>query len=301
MTWIASSSLGGSRHTVGMAPSRLSTFSNDGLTFDVIDEGPIDGPVAVLLHGFPQRASSWNAVAQTLHGQGIRTIAPDQRGYSPRARPPGRRAYRLHHLTSDIHQLIDTLGVGRVHLVGHDWGAVVAWSVAADASRVRSLTAVSVAHPTAFLRSMLGSQVAKSWYMGAFQLPKLPEKLLSDPRRGGRLLGATGMTREMTATFQREIVDHGALTPALNWYRALPLTPPSQARGQRITVPTTMVWSDQDTALGRKGIDLTEEYVDAPYALHVLGGVSHWIPDEVPDVLAEIVCERIDAAENGRA
>lgn len=282
-----------------MAASRLSTFSNAGLTFDVIDEGPIDGPVAVLLHGFPQRASSWNGVARMLHGQGIRTVAPDQRGYSPRARPRGRRAYRLDHLTSDIHQLIDTLDVGPVHLVGHDWGAIVAWSVAVDASRVRSLTAVSVAHPTAFLRSMLGAQVVKSWYVGAFQLPAVPEKLLSDPRRGGRFLGGAGMTREMTATYQREIVEYGALPGALNWYRALPFTNPRSTNG-RITVPTTMVWSDGDVALGRKGIDLTEEYVDAPYSLHVLGGVSHWIPDEVPDVLAEIVCERIDATENKR-
>lgn len=287
------------RHTGRMTASRITTFSHAGLTFDVIDEGPIDGPVAVLLHGFPQRASSWNDVARTLHGQGIRTVAPDQRGYSPRARPRGRSSYRLPDLTADIHQLIDTLDAGPVHLVGHDWGSVVAWSVAADASRVRSLTAVSVAHPTAFLRSMLGSQVLKSWYMGAFQLPVLPERLLSDPSRGGAALGRAGMTREMTETFQRDIVEYGALTPALNWYRALPLTPPREARGHRITVPTTMVWSDRDVALGRKGIDLTEEYVDAPYSLHVLGGVSHWIPDEVPDVLAEIVCERIDSVENG--
>ncbi|QIX28372.1 alpha/beta fold hydrolase [Nocardioides sp. JQ2195] len=281
-----------------MTASRLSTFSHAGLTFDVIDEGPIDGPVAVLLHGFPQRASSWNGVAGLLHGQGIRTVAPDQRGYSPRARPRGRSAYRLGHLAADVNQLIDTLDAGPVHLVGHDWGAVVAWAVATDPARVRSLTAVSVAHPTAFLRSMLGAQAAKSWYIGAFQLPRLPEKLLSDPRRAGRFLGGSGMTRGMTETYQRDIVDHGALPGALNWYRALPLTDPRAATG-RISVPTTMVWSDRDVALGRRGIDLTEEYVDAPYSLHVLGGVSHWIPDEAPDVLAEIVCERIDSVENG--
>lgn len=282
-----------------MTGSRLTTFSNAGLTFDVIDEGPIDGPVAVLLHGFPQRASSWNAVARMLHGQGIRTVAPDQRGYSPRARPRGRTAYRLGDLASDVTQLIDTLDVGPVHLVGHDWGAVVAWSVATDPARVRTLTAVSVGHPTAFLRSMLGSQIAKSWYMGAFQLPVLPERLLSDPRRSGRFLGGAGMTREMTAAYQEEIVEYGALPGALNWYRALPLTNPRAARGGRVRVPTSMVWSDGDVALGRRGIDLTEDYVEAPYSLHVLGGVSHWIPDEAPDVLAEIVCERIDAAEDG--
>lgn len=276
-----------------MPGPRLATFSNAGFTFDVIDQGPLDGPVAVLLHGFPQRASSWQGVAERLNERGIRTVAPDQRGYSPRARPHRRTAYRIGELAGDISALIDTLDAGPVHLVGHDWGAVVAWTVATDTEPVRSLTAVSVGHPAAFLRSMLGSQILKSWYIGMFQVPGLPERLLSDPVRGGRMLGGAGMTRAMTATFQRDIVEYGALPGALNWYRALPFS--GLALG-RVRVPTSMVWSDGDTALGRKGAELSERFVDAPYSLHVLDGLSHWIPDEAPDVLAEIVGERIDAA-----
>ncbi|WP_067436290.1 alpha/beta fold hydrolase [Nocardioides jensenii] len=279
---------------------RVRTFSNAGLTFDVIDEGPIDGPVAVLLHGFPQRASSWNAVASRLHGQGIRTVAPDQRGYSPRARPHRRAAYRMENLVADVETLIRTLDVGPVHLVGHDWGSAVAWTTAvAHPELVRSLTAVSVTHPAAFLRSMVGTQVLRSWYMGFFQLPWLPERVLADPAGARRALGRTGMTREMVETFGSDIVEYGALRGSLNWYRALPFTHPRVLRG-RVAAPTTLVWSDGDVAAGRRGVELAERHVAGPFELQVLTGISHWIPDEAPDVLAEIVCERIDAAENKR-
>ncbi len=114
-----------------MTESRLTQFRNGPHTFDVIDSGRLDGTPVVLLHGFPQRASTWNAVAEHLHERGLRTYAPDQRGYSPGARPRSRFAYGLAALTSDVVALIDAIGAPRVHLVGHDWGAAVAWSVAA--------------------------------------------------------------------------------------------------------------------------------------------------------------------------
>ncbi|HEY9566368.1 MAG TPA: alpha/beta fold hydrolase [Nocardioides sp.] len=284
--------------------ARVRTFTNAGLTFDVIDEGPIDGPIAVLLHGFPQRAASWNEVARRLHGQGIRTIAPDQRGYSPGARPRRRAAYRLSNLAADVVALIEQVREpghperDRVHLVGHDWGSVVAWTVAARHDLVATLTAVSVGHPAAFLKSMAGSQVLKSWYIGLFQLPLLPERVLSDPGSAHHMLGSAGMTREMLQTYHREIVEYGALRGGLQWYRALPHAHP-RVLGNRIAVPTTMVWSDGDTALGRRGAELSERHVDAPFELQVLEGVSHWISDEAPEVLAEIVCERIGTARNG--
>lgn len=282
-----------------MTASRLSTFRNAGLNFDVIDDGPLDGPVAVLLHGFPQRAASWHPVASRMHGHGIRTIAPDQRGYSPGARPRRRSAYRMENLVADTVALIEALDVGPVHLVGHDWGAAVAWPTAiGHPDLVRSLTAVSVTHPAAFMRSMLGSQALRSWYFGFFQLPWLPERLLSSPDGARRMFGSSGMSEEMLETYRRDIVDYGALRGALHWYRALPFASHRVLRGQ-VTVPTTQVWSDQDVALGRRGVELAERHVEADFELQVLTGVSHWIPDEVPDVLAEIVCDRINAAENG--
>ncbi|MEJ7585388.1 MAG: alpha/beta fold hydrolase, partial [Acidimicrobiales bacterium] len=129
----------------------MKTFTNDGLTFEVSDRGPEDGPVVILLHGFPQTAECWAGVAPRLADAGLRVLAPNQRGYSPQARPTGRRAYLLNLLMGDVLALADSAGAERFHLVGHDWGAVVAWSVAAEhPERVASLTTLSVPHPRAF-------------------------------------------------------------------------------------------------------------------------------------------------------
>ncbi len=113
---------------------RITTVRNEGLAFDVLDEGPLDGAPVVLLHGFPERSSTWRHVAPILHDAGLRTLALDQRGYSPGARPRRRSAYKMHHLAGDVAALIGAVG-GPVHLVGHDWGAAVGWAVAAHGSR----------------------------------------------------------------------------------------------------------------------------------------------------------------------
>ncbi len=132
---------------------RITTIQRQGLTFDVFDEGPLDGEVVVLLHGFPERSTSWRYVVPLLHERGYRTIAMDQRGYSPGARPKRRWNYRIRQLTDDVLALIDRIG-GPVHLVGHDWGAVPSWAIATQRpDRLRTLTAVSVPHPMAFLRA----------------------------------------------------------------------------------------------------------------------------------------------------
>src|SRR5687768_14694528 len=118
----------------------MESFSRSGLRFRVADHGPGDGPAVVLLHGFPGSATTWDGVVRALVGQGLRVLVPDQRGYSPSARPPGRRPYRLPELVADVLALADAAGLGAVHLAGHDWGAVVSWAVAAaHPQRVRSL------------------------------------------------------------------------------------------------------------------------------------------------------------------
>ncbi|MBV8965089.1 MAG: alpha/beta fold hydrolase, partial [Mycobacteriaceae bacterium] len=160
------------------------------LTFDVIDSGPADGPVAVLLHGFPQFNTSWNAVIDRLTAGGYRCLAPNQRGYSPGARPPRRRDYRAPELVEDVHALIDASGADRVHLVGHDWGALAAWATAAQyPDRLASLSIFSVPHPAAFLKALVTSrQGLASWYMYFFQLPWLPERLMIGRRGRASLL-----------------------------------------------------------------------------------------------------------------
>ncbi|TIC84490.1 alpha/beta fold hydrolase [Nocardioides sp. GY 10127] len=267
----------------------------DGLVLDVDDAGPLDGVPVVLLHGFPERATSWRLVAPLLHAAGLRTFAVDQRGYAPRARPRGRRAHALEHLADDAGAVVTAVRAltGRdVHLVGHDWGAMVAWALAARPGAVATLTALSVPHPAAFLRAFTRSdQARRSWYMAAFQLPALPEALAR--RQGGpldRLLARAGMTPDELSRYRAEVVEDGALPGALAWYRALPLAPP---RVGRVRVPTTMVWSDGDSAIGRTAVDGCEAFVRAEYELVVLAGVTHWLPTQAPEAVAEAVVERV--------
>jgi pimeloyl-ACP methyl ester carboxylesterase len=277
---------------------RIRSYVHDALTFDVLDSGPADGSAVVLLHGFPERASHWDDVSSVLHAHGLRTLAPDQRGYSPRARPRGRLAYRTSCLVADTVALIEHYGAP-VHLVGHDWGAAVAWATAAARPElVRTLTTVSVPHPAAFARSLLTSdQALRSWYVLAVQPPGVAE-LLSRTMPGGLsgLLRRTGLSSVEVVRFRREIVDYGALPGALGWYRALPFSIGS-APGP-VQVPTTHVWSDGDVALAQRGADLTADQVHAPYELRVLRGVSHWVPTQASDALADAILDRI-SAEHG--
>ena len=276
-----------------MTESRLTQFRNGPHTFDVIDSGPLDGTPVVLLHGFPQRAATWNDVAEHLHERGLRTYALDQRGYSPGARPKSRFAYGMAALTSDVMALIDAIGAGRVHLVGHDWGAAVAWSVAGNhPDRLSTLTAVSVPHPGAFMRSMLTSgQALKSYYMALFQLPFLPERFLASGRADALLRNA-GMSGQMVKQFHAEIVDHGALRGGLGYYRSIVRTAPGQL-GEKITVPTTYVWSDGDIALGRKGAEINHRWMAGPYKLEIFEGATHWLLDERPAELADSIIKRV--------
>jgi pimeloyl-ACP methyl ester carboxylesterase len=274
--------------------TRLTRFTSDGLTFDVRDEGPLDGPVVVALHGFPQTSASWAAVTPPLVAAGYRVLAPDQRGYSPGARPQDVRSYVLAEMVGDVLALADAAGADRFHLVGHDWGAAVGWALAGrHADRLGTLTAVSVPHPASLVRSFAGSQALRSWYMLMFQVPGLAERLF---RAGGgsgvrRMLVSSGMPDPEPSV--RLLTDQRAATAALNWYRAIRL--PGNLRAGRTRVPTLYVWSDRDAALGRRAAEGTEAFVDAPYRFTVLSGVSHWIPEERPAELAALLLEHLAA------
>lgn len=263
---------------------RISSFAREGLTFDVRDAGPDDGIPVVLLHGFPQDSRSWDRLAPLLHARGLRTLAVDQRGYSPDARPRSRRAYRLSELTADVVALIEQHELGPVHVVGHDWGAAVAWTLAAHRpDLVRTLTALSVPHPAAFVRALLtSSQLWKSWYMAVFQLPVLPERVLASTGFGRRALLSSGMTGAQADRDLAGMRERSRIRGALNWYRAIPFTTPKSA-AMPVTVPTLYVWSDNDIALGPAAARSTERFVTGPYTFETLSGVSHWIPEEAPE------------------
>lgn len=273
---------------------RIRSVERDGLVFDVLDDGPADGEPIVLLHGWPERATSWRHVAPILNAAGYRTLAMDRRGFAPGARPRRRRDYTLPKFAADVVALIDEAG-GAAHVVGHDWGAATAWAVAGlHPAKVRTLTAVSVGHPAAFLGAMVKSdQLRKSYYMALFTIPFLPELVVRHrPAWFDLQLRKGGMTRDDVARFRSEIVGDGALPTSLNCYRAVPLTDPRSVRF-RVAAPTTMVWSTKDVALNRWGAEHSAEWVDGPFELVVLDGVSHWIPTEAPDALADAILARV--------
>jgi pimeloyl-ACP methyl ester carboxylesterase len=278
-----------------MDTRRITKFTRDRLIFDVRDTGPVDGTPVVLLHGFPQDSRAWNAVCPLLHVRGYRTIAPTQRGYCAGARPRPRRAYRSSELVKDVVALVEEVGLGPVHLVGHDWGAAVAWTLAGHRpDLLRSLTALSVPHPAAFVRAMLTSrQGLNSRYMYFFQLPWLPERVLTSDS-WERSLRSTGMSAEAAARDSELMRDRDAARGALNWYRAMMYSSPRAMRA-KITVPTLYVWSDRDAAIGPKGAALTPRFVVGPYTYEVLEGVSHWIPEEVPHVLDALLAQHFGA------
>ncbi|SUE16367.1 epoxide hydrolase [Rhodococcus gordoniae] len=275
---------------------RITTVERDGLRFDIRDDGPLDGEPIVLLHGFPQDSRSWDAVAPHLHAAGYRTFAPDQRGYSPGARPPRRRDYLLELLVDDVVALVEAVPGGRAHVVGHDWGAAVAWVLAAHRPElVRTVTAVSVPHPAAFLRSFVtGPQLLRSWYMLVFQLPWIPEILLGKETVARRMLSGTGQPSAATDRDVARLKDRAAVRAGVNWYRAVPLSNPKWSFA-KVTVPTLMVWSDKDSAIGPGGVEATARYVTGPYRRETLVGTSHWIPDEEPEKLARLVLEHVAA------
>ena len=264
------------------------------LTFDIRMIGPDAGEPVVLLHGFPQTSLSWSAVAPTLADQGYRVIAPDQRGYSPDARPPQVSDYAMERLVEDVLGLADSLDLGTIHLVGHDWGAAVAWSVAAyHGDRLRTLTAASVPHLAAYNAALRedGDQQQRASYIGLFRQEGKAEQVLSED--DGRRLRAFYEGR-VPATHVDAYLDAfrepAALTAALSWYRAMT---PALADLPTVSVPATYVWSDGDSAIARTSAEACEQHVSGPFRFVELPGVSHWIPEEAPDALAAAIVDRI--------
>src|SRR3954464_9787574 len=271
-------------------------FQRADMTFDVTDSGPADGPVVVLLHGYPENRTSWDAVTPLLVEAGFRVLAPDQRGYSPRARPKGRRAYATQHLAGDVVALLDAAGADKAHVVGHDWGGAVAWAVAEQhPHRLHTVTSLTTPHPRAMEKAMVtGTQAFKSWYMFMFQLPVLPELSFSDrmQQRLRATLRGTGLSDEAINRYVTPLREPGAATAALNWYRGAPF---SARLPGKVAVPTLYVYATKDAFLGRKAADLTGDYVTAPYRYEVLDGATHWLPEEAPDVVARLVTDHARA------
>ncbi|MDT4937243.1 MAG: hypothetical protein QOG80_914 [Pseudonocardiales bacterium] len=274
--------------------ARAIRLAANGLEFSGLEWGPPDGRPVLLLHGFPQRATSWAGVASRLARAGLRAVAVDQRGYSPGARPTMVEDYALPKLVADVVAVIDALG-GQVDLAGHDWGAVVGWQVAArHPDRVRTWTAASTPNPLA-LNAVLAvdeDQRNRFGYILIFREPGRAETaLLKDDGAGLRAVYGAGVPPDQAAADVAFFAQPGVLTAALNWYRAM--SPDDAQDVPRVSVPTSYVWGSADVAFGRTAAQRSGEFVDADYRFVPLEGVTHWVPNEASDALADEITRRV--------
>lgn len=261
--------------------------------FDVLVDGPSDGAAVLLLHGFPQDATAWSAQLAALGAAGHRVVAVDQRGYSPGARPAGPDAYRLELLVGDVLAVADALGLRRFGLAGHDWGGAVAWSVAAEhPDRVRALAVVSTPHGAALGDALRTDpeQRARFGYQADLRRAGVEDELLADGSARLRAFYQGRVPAERADAYVRRLSRPGALTAALQWYRAP--RPPSPGP---VGVPTLYVWSTEDLAFGRRAAEGTAARVTGEYRFVELAGVSHWVPEEAPEELSALLLGRFAA------
>ena len=257
----------------------------------MVQAGPADGPLVILLHGFPEFWYSWHKQIPALARAGYCVWAPDQRGYNLSEKPEGLDAYRLDELAADVVGLIDAAGRKQAHLVGHDWGAAVTWRVANRyPQRVAKAAVLNGPHPyvmAQYLRHSL-RQVFRSSYFAYFQIPGLPERMLranhwqplvDTLRRSGTpgLFSNTDFDQFRSAWSQP-----GAMAAMLNWYRAAVQRPTSWSPSPRIGPPLLLIWGTADTALDAKMAPLSVDLCDDG-RLHLLEGVSHWVQHQAPD------------------
>lgn len=266
----------------------------NGWQFSGLQWGPPGGEPVLALHGFPQRCTSWAAVAERLADAGICTIAVDQRGYSPGARPLEVGAYALPNLVADVVAMIESLG-GRVHLVGHDWGGVVGWQVASRRPElVASWTAVSTPNPLA-LNDVLARDAEQrarfAYILGFREVGGAERALLGNDAAGLASIYGGVVAPDRVADDLAFFAAPGVLTAALNWYRAM--SPSDADELEPVTVPTAYVWGSRDPAFGPAAAELTGHYVTGPYRFVPLDGASHWLPDEAPDTLAGVIAEQV--------
>jgi pimeloyl-ACP methyl ester carboxylesterase len=262
--------------------------------------GPPDGPLVVMLHGFPQTRHTWRRQVPALARAGFRVIAPDQRGYSPGVRPAPTdlAAYRIERLVADVLDLAGAAVGGasvRFHLVGHDWGGQVAWALAArHPGRVMSLAVLSRPHPAAFLRAIsenADGQQQRSRHHRAFQDPATATRLLEhDGQRLRLALSSQGVPEAAIAEYLSVLGTHEALDSALAWYRAGTL---GSLEIGPIEAPTLYLWGDADATVGRPAAMATADFVSGPFRMETLAGVGHFITDQVPDAVTTLLLDHL--------
>ena len=277
----------------------------DGIRVHYVTQG--EGKLLLLLHGFPDFWYVWRLQIPRLAGH-FRVVAPDLRGYNETDKPEGVDKYRLHLLAGDVLGLIHALGEERAVVVGHDWGGIVAWNLAAfNPQVVEKLVVLNAPHPNAYITRTknMFRQLQKSWYVFFFQTADVPEEVLS--RNNYALLKSMlrqslvkkdVLTEEDLKAYVEAWSKPGALTAALNYYRAN--MNPAIMFSERIVAfpkiksPTLVIWGEKDAALSKDLIVNTEEFVDAPYSIKYVPECGHWVQLEEPELVNKHIIEFVE-------
>jgi pimeloyl-ACP methyl ester carboxylesterase len=274
------------------------TIALGGLRFTTDLAGPEDGPPVLLLHGFPQSRHAWTHQIDALSQAGFRCVAPDQRGYSAGARPPGIDAYGVPNLVGDALGLMDSLGFERFHLVGHDWGGQLAWLIAAvyAPERVMSLAVLSRPHPAAFAQALESDsqQGRRSAHHAAFQdAGAAVEIRANDMARFRKAFALQGVPPDTAQAYVATLEPPGALEAAIAWYRAAGLSGPRGAATPPVHQKTLYIWGDDDRTVGRMAAEATGEFVVGPYCFEIIPGGGHFLSDQFPDAMSALLLSHL--------
>ena len=268
-----------------------SFIKTNGIQLHVVMAGPQSGPPVVLLHGFPENWRCWIRQLPALVSAGCRVIIPDQRGYNLSDKPKGIYSYRIEELTRDILGLIDELEYEKVNLIGHDFGALVAWMLAVKhPERLHRLGIINVPHPAVMWRFLRRDfeQMRRSWYALFFQLPWLPEIILSlgswrittsGMRRSGR---PNAFTHDDIEKYKESWSQPGAMTAMLNWYRAAARYRPEITDDMQVAVRTLILWGVNDVALSRRMARPSLDYCEEGNLIF-FPDATHWVQREDAD------------------
>ena len=280
------------------SPLEHLVFHNGAIQLHAVTSGPPDGPVVILLHGFPEFWYSWHKQIESLASAGFRVIVPDQRGYNLSSKPRGAANYALSHLTSDVLAIADQLHAEKFFLAGHDWGAAVAWSVALlHPQRIAKLAILNVPHPSVMRRYLASNrrQLRRSWYMFFFQLPFLPEAAFTafNYRLGVRSLVRSSrpntFSSEDLALYRSAWSQPHAPTSMINWYRAA-FRFRTKFPDSTVHVPTRILWGERDAFLLAEMAHDSLRYCDSA-ELYTFANASHWLQHEEHARVSELLID----------
>ena len=297
-------------HSVDVRAPTHRFVETNGLRFHCVTAG--EGPLVMLLHGFPEFWYSWRHQIPALAAAGFMVVAPDLRGFNDSDKPAGIEAYRMSAIVEDVAGLCRAFGREQAVVVGHDWGGAVAYAFAmANPDMTRALAVLNCPHPADFSQALMGGknleQMKKSWYMFFFQFPEIPEQVLAADNF--RLLKAFAYSQARRGTFSTKDLKAyteafskpGALTGGINWYRAMLRRPLPPARlFPPISAPTLVIWGERDHFLGKELTRGMKRHFTGRFRVRYLPGVSHWVQQEVPGRVNALLLNFLKGLEKGK-